>query len=94
MSSYEFCKTFTNTYFEDICKRLFLGKALNQVFEVILVEVIRSISPYSVRMRENAEQNNSEHRHILRRKRGEGYNGLIKFDRNSILNLKRLSSTK
>ena len=27
---------------------------------------IRSISPYSVRMRENADQNNSEYSHFLR----------------------------
>ena len=46
------------------------------VFRVILVHIfsriqteyeeIRSISPYSVQMRENANQNNSEYRHFSR----------------------------
>ena len=30
----------------------------------VLVELYRSISPYSVRMRENADQNNSEYGHF------------------------------
>ena len=42
------------------------------VFGVILVRIflysgwIRGISPYSVRMKENADQNNSEYGHFLR----------------------------
>ena len=32
----------------------------------VLIEYIKSISPYSVRMSENMDQNNSEHGHFLR----------------------------
>ena len=35
------------------------------IFGVILVRILR-ISPYSVRMRENVNQNNSEYGHFLR----------------------------
>ena len=39
------------------------------IFSRIPIEygVIQSISPYLVRMRENADQNNSEYEHFLRR---------------------------
>ena len=36
------------------------------MFPFGILHEIRSISPYSVRMRENADQNNSEYGHFLR----------------------------
>ena len=36
------------------------------VFSIVIVSYNNNISPHSVRMLKNADQNNSEHRHFLR----------------------------
>ena len=41
-------------------------RRFSKVFSEYLLRDVSSISPYSVQMRENADQNNSEYGHFLR----------------------------
>ena len=70
-----------------LCKKCPYSELLCSVFSCIQTEYreIQSISPYSVQMRENADQNNSKYGHFLH---SEFYSVLFGFFRNIYRSLK------